>query len=149
GAKRGKAGDRSIALTRSGLHSNGHSRFRKVFAYDLDRWRAELLKPTAPYVQAKRQPKELGVALHAACRLTCVGLDQSLRVLPEHTAVQLKPWPVPAPFKEVKARTGEEWSGLLRTLNCGLGFVLFVDAASGDRALKLARETGHEAFDLG
>ncbi len=131
-----KPGDSLIALKASGFHSNGFSLIRKVFKNDLDNYKKILLEPTALYVKTLKYLKEVGVELHAVANITGGGLDNILRALPEGTAVNLKPWPVPEAFLEVKERGGMAWKDLLRTLNCGLGMVLILPEVQKKKALE-------------
>jgi phosphoribosylformylglycinamidine cyclo-ligase len=148
GPARVKVGHRLLGVSSSGFHSNCFSLLRKVFAADLDQWRDELLKPTALYV--KLVQAALGVSgLEAVAHITGGGLDNLPRVLPAGTRARVKPWPVPAPFLEVKTRSGMAWSSLLTTLNCGLGMIWVVRPESFDALGAIVREHGFKAFDLG
>lgn len=148
GSTRVQPGDRLIGLSSSGFHSNGFSLLRKVFAADLDKWRNELLKPTALYVKAVQAALKTG-GLHAVAHITGGGMDNLPRVLPKNTKAVLKSWPVPAPFLEVMKRTGLAWPEMLKTLNCGIGMIWAVDPAMFDGLKRVVTEQGFQAYDLG
>lgn len=148
GAHRVKAGMKLIGISSSGFHSNGFSLLRKLFAADLDNWREELLRPTALYVRVVQAAIKTG-GLHAVAHITGGGLDNVPRVLPENTYARLRPWPVPAPFLEVKKRSEAPWLSLLKTLNCGLGMVFVAEENKVEALKKVIVEHGFRAFDLG
>ncbi|MBX3021304.1 MAG: phosphoribosylformylglycinamidine cyclo-ligase [Bdellovibrionales bacterium] len=141
-------GYRLLGLSSSGFHSNGFSLLRKVFAADLDQWREVLLKPTALYVKVVLAALEQQ-GLKAVAHITGGGMDNLPRVLPEGTKARVKPWPVPAPFLEVKKRSGMSWSQMLTTLNCGVGMVWVVSPESFESLSKIVVQHGFKAFDLG
>ena len=150
GAHNVKSGDALIGLKSSGFHSNGFSLIRKLFENDFDAHKDILLEPTALYVETMSHLRASGVKLHAVANITGGGLDNILRVLPEGTAVDLKPWKVPAPFMEVKKRGEMKWEDLLKTLNCGLGMVLILPASEKEKALEaLKSDKCWDGFDLG
>lgn len=148
GRHRVKPGMKLVGIASSGFHSNGFSLLRQVFAQDLDSWRSELLKPTALYVKLVQAAlKEGGV--HAIAHITGGGMDNIPRVLPEGTVARLQSWSVPAPFLEVKKRSGMNWKSMLTTLNCGLGMVWVVEPAAVNKMISVAQACGHRAFELG
>jgi phosphoribosylformylglycinamidine cyclo-ligase len=148
GAHRVRPGMRLIGIASSGFHSNGFSLLRKVFAADLDSWRAELLKPTALYVKLVHAALAVG-GLEAVAHITGGGMDNVPRVLPKGTIARLQSWPVPAPFLEVKKRSGMTWMAMLGTLNCGVGMCWVVRPEKAEALKGVARQTGFNAFDLG
>lgn len=148
GAHRVKIGDRLLGVASSGFHSNGFSLLRKLFAQDIDSWMEELLKPTALYPGLVKKALSLS-GLRAAAHITGGGLDNISRVLPEKTKARIESWPVPAPFIEVKKRSQLPWGELLKTLNCGVGFVLVVAPDQFDSHMKALSSEGHRLMDLG
>lgn len=148
GAHRVKPGMKLLALASSGFHSNGFSLLRKLFAADMDQWRNQLLKPTALYVKAVHAGIAAG-GLQAVAHITGGGMENLPRILPDDTVARINPWRVPAPFLEVKKRSGLKWMEMLGTLNCGIGMVWVVDPSQIDALKKAALSTGHEAFELG
>lgn len=147
GRHRVKPGMKLLGVSSSGFHSNGFSLLRKLFAQDLDAWKEQLLKPTALYV--KLVHAALGKGVEAIAHITGGGLDNVPRILPENTVARMKSWPVPAPFLEVKKRSGLPWLKLLTTLNCGLGMVWVVRPEAFADLQKIVQQNGFQAFDLG
>jgi phosphoribosylformylglycinamidine cyclo-ligase len=149
GAHNVRAGDCIIGVASSGFHSNGYSLLRRVFARDLKKWSNILLRPTHLYSPLVQNLLAKKIALKAAAHVTGGGLDNLLRVVPSGTRLELEPWPVPHEFLEVKARAKIQWPELLRTLNCGIGFVLFVGEKDFDSARRAVKASGFASFDLG
>ncbi len=137
-----------LAIASSGFHSNGFSLLRKVFAADLDSWKAELLKPTALYVKLVHAAMNEG-GVEAIAHITGGGMDNIPRMLPKGTLARLNSWAVPAPFLEVKKRSGMSWMQMLGTLNCGLGMVWAVRPEKVDALKAVALKAGHRAFAVG
>lgn len=148
GPHRVKPGHRLLGLSSSGFHSNGFSLLRQVFAADIDSWRDQLLKPTALYVKVVQAALKVG-GVHAVAHITGGGLDNLPRVLPKGTQALVKSWPVPAPFLEVKKRSGMSWKSMLTTLNCGVGMIWVVDSSAIESLSQVIQEHGYRAFDLG
>ncbi|HMN69747.1 MAG TPA: phosphoribosylformylglycinamidine cyclo-ligase [Bdellovibrionales bacterium] len=148
GAKRVKAGMKLVGIGSNGFHSNGFSLLRKVFAADLDQWKAELLKPTHLYVRLVQAALNVG-GVQAIAHITGGGMNNVPRVLPQGLIARLNPWRVPAPFLEVKRRSGMAWMSMLGTLNCGVGMVWVVEPDRVAAVKEVCRSEGHVAFDLG
>lgn len=152
GSHRVNAGMRLLGISSSGFHSNGFSLLRKLFGPDIDQWREELLRPTALYVKVVQAALALDRDkrnLHAIAHITGGGMDNLPRVLPKYTEAVIKAWPVPAPFLEVKKRSGMTWMQMLQTLNCGIGMVWVVTDDGFDSMRELVQDHGFKAFDLG
>ncbi len=149
GAQRVRVGHRMIGVSSSGFHSNGYSLLRKVFARDIKKWADQLLTPTHLYSPMVQKILKKKLSLSAAAHVTGGGLDNLLRVVPKGTQLALNPWPIPAPFLEVKARSKTNWSDLLLTLNCGIGFVLFVEEKAFKAVSTVVEQEGFDSFDLG
>ena len=148
GAHRVKPGMKLLGVASSGFHSNGFSLLRKVFAEDLAHWKNELLKPTALYVKLVHAAIASG-GVEAVAHITGGGMDNVPRVLPKGSVAKIKSWPVPAPFLEVKKRSGMTWASMLTTLNCGIGMVWVVQPSAFEALKKICSVHGHQAFDLG
>lgn len=149
GAHRVKKGDCIIGIASSGFHSNGYSLLRKVFAKDLRKWRKSLLEPTRLYVSLVQRMQKSKIDLHALAHITGGGLDNIGRVLPTNLQADLRPWPLPNLFLEVKRRSKMTWQALATTLNCGIGLVIIVDPKDRKKVQALADKQGVQSFDMG
>ncbi len=149
GAHRVKAGDRILGIESSGFHSNGYSLLRRIFADDLEKWADVLLRPTHLYATLVRAVLKASKGLNAVAHVTGGGFDNLLRVVPDGVALDINPWAVPDIFLEVKKRGQMEWPELLRTLNCGIGLVLFVKAKDFKAIQKVVAKQGFKTYDLG
>ena len=164
GPHRVVAGDVVVALASSGLHSNGYSLVRRVFAsagWALDRHvpefgrtlGEELLEPTRVYAQdLLTLTRAEGIDMHALSHVTGGGLAANLaRVLP-HDAFALvdrSTWTPPAVFGVVRELGQVPLADLERTLNMGVGFVAVLPAAHSDLAIEILKTQGIHAWLFG
>ena len=156
-------GDRLLALSSSGVHSNGFSLVRRIAEgagvgysdsapFDADKTLAEaLLTPTRIYVKSCLAALSTG-GVHAMAHITGGGLLENLpRVLPRGVVaeVSLDAWSPPPVFAWL-AEAGEVTRDeMLRTFNCGVGMVLAVNSQRADAVMAALREAGEEAFEIG
>ena len=141
-------GDRLIGVASSGFHSNGFSLLRQVFQKDLAQWEHELIKPTALYTSLVLALCEQE-GVKAMAHITGGGIDNVLRTVPKGLSIQLKPWNIPLPFREVQKRAGLSDKSLLKTLNCGVGMVVVVASSVFTEAQKIIQATGFKTMDMG
>ena len=149
GPARVKVGDQLIGFASSGFHSNGYSLLRKVFEKDEEKYLNTLLTPTRLYVKLMRGLQESQIPLKAAAHITGGGMENLPRVLPENTKARVKKWNWPEEFLEVQRRTQLSSEEMLKTLNCGLGFVVVVSAEQQEKVLSKAQALGYPAWHLG
>jgi phosphoribosylformylglycinamidine cyclo-ligase len=144
-----KEGDQLIGVSSSGFHSNGFSLLRKVFGPDLEEHREVLLKPTALYVKLALELQK-STTVHGAAHVTGGGIENLPRLLPDELAIHIpKLWPLPSIYEEVKRRTQLSTFDLLKTFNCGIGFVLAVPPGSAEAAREISENHHFKTFDLG
>jgi phosphoribosylformylglycinamidine cyclo-ligase len=147
-----RAGDVVIGLAASGLHSNGFSLVRKVFADRLTPQLAEeLLIPTRIYVKDCLALRE-AIDVHAFAHITGGGLPGNLpRVLPaEHRAVLRRgSWPVPAIFERIQQAGNVAPEEMLRTFNMGVGMCVVVRRRDAQDAIEALKKRGQAAFEIG
>lgn len=157
-------GDVLIALASSGVHSNGYSLVRKVIEVsNTDIKTAKLgdvalkdalMAPTRIYVKSiNALQKHLGnVNIHAMAHITGGGLTENLpRVLPDDLTAQidLNSWQFPAVFNWLQQTGNIEPMEMVRTFNCGVGFVVVVPADKADETLDFLNKQGETAWKLG
>ncbi len=165
GADRVKAGDVVIAMTSSGLHSNGYSLARHVLlgekGFKLEAHidelgktlGEELLEPTRIYTKACLQlASKLQTSLHTFSHVTGGGLAANLaRVLPETLAADIdrSTWSVPAIFNLI-AKVGDVSNlDMEQTFNQGIGMFAVVAPDAVSTALAELKTSGVEAFVCG
>ncbi len=153
-------GDKLIGLAASGPHSNGYSLIRKVLSVSGDSLEMPLgdttlgralLEPTRIYVRSVLSVLEHH-PVHAMAHITGGGLTENIpRVLPEGSCAQiaLDSWTTPAVFDWLERAGGIEQAEMLRTFNCGVGFVLVVPATSADAVTAALEAEGETTIALG
>lgn len=141
-------GDVVLAFPSNGLHTNGYSLARRVFAEDA-------LEAHVPSLGAALADALLAVHtsyLHPVQRLlseldikgmahiTGGGLwDNIPRVLPQDTQVSLQwgSWPVPPIFSLIQERGGVAFAEMCRVFNMGVGYVVICGEDDAREALRL------------
>ncbi len=148
-------GDRLIGVGSTGPHSNGYSLIRRIVEDKgivlNDTLLDQLLAPTRIYAQS------IAGALRAApvkgmAHVTGGGMVENVpRMLPEGLAadMDLDSWARPAVFGWLQQAGNIEESEMLRTFNCGIGFVLCVAPACEDDVLDSLTRAGELAVPIG
>lgn len=139
-------GDVLLALSSSGIHSNGYSLVRHVIKnanldysseapFEKSKKLGEaLLTPTKIYVQSCLKAVKTG-KVKALAHITGGGLTENLpRVLPDGISLEIDctGWKLPPVFQWLKETGNIEASEMLRTFNCGIGMVLVVESKDAD-----------------
>jgi len=154
-----------IGLASSGPHSNGYSLIRKILEVnnlsadkgDLDQevggvpLKDALMAPTRIYVKSLLNLMK-HIPVHALSHITGGGLLENLpRVLPENSCavIDTASWEIPAVFKWLQQAGNVEQTEMYRTLNCGVGMVICVDADKQEQALQLLNDAGENAWVIG
>jgi len=155
-----KAGDVMLGLGASGPHSNGYSLIRKILEVsnadlqmDMDGQPLidALMAPTRIYVKPLLELMK-SVDIHALSHITGGGLLENLpRVMPENTMANIdtNSWTRPAVFDWIQENGNVEYEEMHRTLNCGIGMVIVVDAADKDTAIAKLTEAGETVSIIG
>jgi phosphoribosylformylglycinamidine cyclo-ligase len=150
------AGDRLIGLPSSGPHSNGYSLIRRIIA-------DQRAVPTGELFEALMAPTRIYVrAIHAAlakvriagmAHITGGGIIENLpRMFADDRCaalIELDSWVRPAVFGWLAQAGNVAETEMLRTFNCGIGFVACVAAADVDAALTALRAAGEEPIVIG
>jgi len=158
GPERVRPGDVLIAMRSSGLHSNGYSLVRRVFAdtpldtpFGGGTLVDELLVPTRVYA-ADCLALIAECEVHAFAHVTGGGLAGNLvRVLPDtvDAVVDRATWS-PQPIFDLIARTGGvARQDMEQTFNLGVGMVAVVPAAQEQRAISALTARGVTSWRLG
>ncbi len=159
-----KAGDVIIGLKSSGLHSNGFSLARKVLfevlgldvkkrAPGLGRRRlgSVLLEPTRIYVRSVLE----ALARHrikGMAHLTGGGFPENIpRALPPgvKAVIERGTWPVAPIFHLIQEGGGVAEEEMLRTFNCGIGYVLITGKREAPGLVKSLVKSGESAYVIG
>ena len=158
-----KAGDVIIALPSTGVHSNGFSLVRKVFDIenaDLAAPVAELggkslgetlLTPTRIYVKpVLALMKE--VAVKGVSHITGGGFYENIpRSIPDGLGAKIdkasvKVLPI---FRLLAERGGISERDMFNTYNMGVGMSIVVPAEDAEKALKILKDNGEDAYIIG
>ena len=132
-------GDLIIGLGSSGVHSNGYSLVRKLYAQSglapddtfpgTDRTVAEvLLTPTRIYVEAVRNVMR-DWEIHGMVHVTGGGFyDNIVRVLPKGVTAQIRfgSWKIPPVFDWLRSEGALSWEEMLQIFNTGIGYIMVV-----------------------
>ena len=158
-----REGDALVAVSSSGLHSNGFSLARKALldhaGFRLDAELPELggtlgatlLTPTRIYAKAARAAIEAG-GVHALCHVTGGGLPGNLpRILPAGLGAEVDVRGIPCPpiFDLVRRAGKVDPAEMRRTFNMGIGLVAVVEAAHAEAVRAALEASGERAFALG
>lgn len=161
--KRMKEGDAIIAIPSSGVHSNGFSLVRKVFDIenaDLNTPRAELggkslgdalLAPTKIYVKPVLALLN-EVDVKGMSHITGGGFYENIpRSIPDGLCAEIdkskvKVLPI---FDLIRKTGGISERDMFNTFNMGVGMSVVVKAEDADKALKILKANGEDAYLMG
>ena len=140
------AGDEILGLPSNGLHTNGYSLARKIFAeYDLNTVFPELgetladalLKPHRSYLREITQLRDYladrGRYIKGMAHITGGGFEGNIsRILPKGTQaiIETKSWSVPPLFQLIAHLGNVSQKELYRALNMGIGMIVVLSPKS-------------------
>ncbi|MEX0590269.1 MAG: phosphoribosylformylglycinamidine cyclo-ligase [Xanthobacteraceae bacterium] len=157
-------GDIILGIPSSGVHANGFSLVRRVIAdaglmldapapFDLGKPLGDaLLAPTRIYVKATLAALKKTPGIKALAHITGGGFVDNLpRVLAQGTAarVALRTVPVLPVFRWLARAGNIAESEMLRTFNCGIGFVVIADAKRAEIVAGAFVAAGEQVVRLG
>jgi len=148
-------GDALIGLASSGVHSNGFSLIRKIFAIDdavnIDRQLCEtLLTPTEIYV--KPVSELIGeVPVKGIANITGGGFYENIpRCLNGLTAeIDKNSYEIPQIFKLIAETGNISERDMYGTFNMGIGMVCVVGAEYAGKSVDILAENGVKAYKIG
>ncbi len=158
-----RAGDLVIALASSGPHSNGYSLIRKVVEVSGLHWADDapfspgqslaqaLLEPTKIYIKSVLPLMKAG-QIKGAAHITGGGLIENPdRAVRDGLTARFDfdGLEFPPVFAWLAQTGGIEKHEMLRTFNCGIGFVLYVSPRDADAVLAALLDAGEDAFVCG
>lgn len=148
-------GDALIGIASDGPHSNGFSLIRRLLqqagtmAAPSDVVWKEFFAPTRIYVKAVLPIAEYATGM---AHITGGGLiENPVRMLNDNLAIRLdlNEWQRHESFHWIKDVGNLEEFELLRTFNCGIGFVVAVRASDADFVKAKLAEAGERPFEIG
>ena len=157
-----RPGDVAIALTSSGIHSNGYSLVRKTL--DINNTYAQhsdelgctlgeaLLVPTRIYVRAIEALSAAGVDVHAISHITGGGFYENVprMMQPGLTAhIDVSTFPMPRIFDIIQKTGSIPVRDMYNTFNMGIGMIAAVPAAEADQAIAALKAAGETAYLIG
>lgn len=150
-----EAGDRLIGLASNGPHSNGYSLIRRILedrsteptSAELD----ALLAPTRIYAKAVAAALVAG-EVRGMAHITGGGIVENVpRMFRRALAadIDLDAWRWPEVFPALQQAGSVDEMEMLRTFNCGIGYVLAVPSAEVDPVLAALSGAGETAAVVG
>ena len=158
-----KAGDVLVGIASSGIHSNGFSLVRKIFAdneLDIRAPYPELdgrilgevaLTPTRIYVKPVLDVIR-SCDVHGVAHITGGGFDENIpRILKEGQGIEVKEgsWEILPIFRFLEKYGKIAHREMFNIFNMGIGMVLAVDAAEADRVISILASHGETASVIG
>ena len=150
-----EVGDRLIGLASSGPHSNGYSLIRRILEErsaapareELD----ALLAPTRIYARGVAAAVETG-AVRGMAHITGGGLVENIPRMfrrPLAADIDLDAWRWPEVFPALQQAGSVDELEMLRTFNCGIGYVLAAPPAKVELFLAALSDAGETAVVIG
>lgn len=157
-----RPGDVVIALTSSGIHSNGYSLVRKVFNVehaDLGAYvdelgctlGEELLRPTKIYVKPVLAAMDVA-DVHGVSHITGGGFYENIpRCIPDGLCAKIDKSSLRTPpiFSMLQRMGSIPEHDMFNTYNMGVGMTMIVAKDDADKALAALKENGQDAYVIG
>jgi phosphoribosylformylglycinamidine cyclo-ligase len=150
------AGHKLIGLTSSGPHSNGYSLIRRILADQAQMPSGDLLEsllaPTRIYVRSIHATLAK-IRIAGMAHITGGGIIENLpRMFADDSLaalIDLDSWQRPAVFGWLAQAGNVAETEMLRTFNCGVGFVLCVASSDVAVAMKTLEDAGESPKVIG
>ena len=157
-----RPGDVVIALTSSGIHSNGYSLVRKVFNVehaDLGAYvdelgctlGEELLRPTKIYVKPVLAAMDVA-DVHGVSHITGGGFYENIpRSIPDGLCAKIDKSALRTPpiFSMLQRMGSIPEHDMFNTFNMGVGMTMIVAKDDADKALAALKENGQDTYVIG
>lgn len=158
-----KKGDIAIALSSSGIHSNGFSMVRSILKdndislYDSDPFGRSktigetLLEPTRIYTKFLNKLNALNL-IKKSVNITGGGLIKNPpRVFDDNLSLKINVnnWHLPIEFKWLKEKGNLNTFEMLKVFNCGIGMIVFSEKDCVDDVIKIANNNNENCFVIG
>ncbi len=153
-------GDSIIGLASSGPHSNGYSLIRKIIeknSVDLDELidgeeiGSRIIKPTIIYSKSVLSCLEK-YEVKSMAHITGGGFKENIiRSIPDgfQAIIDKKSWNLPSVFGWIQGEAGIDSDEMLKTFNCGIGYVMIVKKDIRDSVINHFQDKGIEAYEIG
>ena len=157
-----RPGDVVIALTSSGIHSNGYSLVRKVFNVehaDLGAYvdelgctlGEELLRPTKIYVKPVLAAMDVA-DVHGVSHITGGGFYENIpRSIPKGFGAKINKASLKTPpiFELIMEKGNIPERDMYNTFNMGVGMSVVIAKEDAEKALKILKANGEDAYIMG
>lgn len=159
-----QTGDVAIALSSSGIHSNGFSLVRKIIESEGLSWdyRCEelggktlgeiCLTPTRLYVKPVLSALKSGIKIKGMAHITGGGIPENLpRCLPKDKSIEVKldSWTIPPIFQWLGKTGNVNLEDMLNTFNMGVGFVVIVEELEAQKTFEHFQNSGIDTSLIG
>ena len=154
-----KEGDAVLAVASNGLHTNGYSLVRllmdkkpqiKMDKIDGLTFIEQIMKPHTPYYKAVRD-LFTGDAIHGMAHITGGGIEGNLcRVIPDGLSakIDLSKIRILNLFKYIRDNGNISDDEMLRTFNCGVGFIIVTSQKDKKAVMKHVSQT-YDCYEIG
>ena len=154
-----KEGDAVLAVASNGLHTNGYSLVRllmdkkpqiKMDKIDGLTFIEQIMKPHTPYYKAVRD-LFAGDAIHGMAHITGGGIEGNLcRVIPDGLSakIDLSKIKILNLFKYIRDNGNIKDDEMLRTFNCGVGFIIVTSQKDKKAVMKHVSQT-YDCYEIG
>ena len=158
-----KKGDAVIGVSSSGIHSNGFSLIRKILdTYSIDLFQKSdfdktksfsdlLMQPTLLYNKAFQAANKSN-KVKSVCHITGGGLiENPPRSFNKKLTLNfdMNNYEMPPLFQWIKEKANISLYEMLKTFNCGIGLLIFVDEKDKIDVLNNIKNVGYDAFLIG
>jgi len=154
-----KEGDAVLAVASNGLHTNGYSLVRLLMEkkpqIKMDKIEGltfieQIMKPHTPYYKAVRD-LFAGDKIHGMAHITGGGIEGNLcRVIPAglSTKIDLSRIRILNLFKYIRDNGNISDDEMLRTFNCGVGFIIVTSQKDKNAVMKHVSQT-YDCYEIG